>query len=186
MGVLTGAKPLEINGGGPDTQSATVLQSGPAGTPSAIVWQSDDQFNAGLFLHLFIATHGGTEDIRSKANNKLKAWIMEQQEKLRKSPPPPGPKDMRIKVLEHINFPWKPSHRDKWNKAYDELVKYYSIHNSCNVPRNVPHLGEWVNNQRRSKKIYDAGKKCGLTIDRIKKLNFLGFDWERHLVRRES
>jgi hypothetical protein len=135
-------------------------------------------------FHLFVATHGGTEDIRSKANNKLKAWIMEQEKRC-KAPPPLGPKDMRIKVLDHINFPWKPSHRDKWNKAYDELVKYYSIHNSCKVPRKVPQLGEWVNNQRRSKKIYVAGK-CGLTIKRIKKLNFLGFDWERYLVWRES
>jgi hypothetical protein len=81
-------KPLEINGEGPGTPSATVLQSGP-GTPSATVWQSDDQFNAGLFqFHLFIATHGGTEVIRSKANKDLKAWIMEQ-EKLQKSPPDP-------------------------------------------------------------------------------------------------
>ncbi len=33
-------------------------------------------------------------------------------------------------------------------------------------PHYVPHLGEWVNNQRRSKRIYDAGKKCGLTVER--------------------
>ena len=74
------------------------------GTLSATVWQSDDQFNAGLFqFHLFVATHGGTEDIRSKANKDLKAWIMEQ-EKLRKSTP--DPTDMRIKVLDLIKFPW--------------------------------------------------------------------------------
>ncbi len=186
MVVLTGAKPLEIDGGGSGTPSATVLQSGPAGTPSATVWQSDNQSNAGLFqFHLFVATHGGTEDIRSKAINNLKEWIMEQ-EKLCKSPPPPGPMDMQIKVLDHIKFQWKPSHRDKWNKAYDELVKYHSIHNNCNVPCNVPHLGEWVNNQRRSKKIYNAGKKCGLTVNRIKKLNTLEFDWGRYLVWQES
>ncbi len=88
MVILTGVKPLEIDGGGPGTPSATVSQS-KAGTPSATVWQSDDQFNAGLFqFHLFVATHSGTEDIRSKANEDLKAWIMEQ-EKLGKSPPDP-------------------------------------------------------------------------------------------------
>jgi hypothetical protein len=65
----------------------------------------------------------------------------------------------------------------KWNKSFDELVKYHSIHNNCAVPRNVLHLGEWVNNQRRSKKIYDAGKKCSLTVERIDKLNTLGFEW---------
>jgi hypothetical protein len=56
-------------------------------------------------------------------------------------------------------------------------VKYCSIHNNCNVPRNVPHLGEWINNQRRLKKMYAAGKKSSLTIKRIEKLNTLGFDW---------
>ncbi len=110
MVILTGVKPLEINGGEPGTPSATVSQSGP-GTPSATVWQSDDQFNAGLFqFHLFVATHGGTEGIRSKANNDLKAWIVEQ-EKLRKSPP--DPMKERIKVLNLIKFPWKNCHRDK-------------------------------------------------------------------------
>ena len=175
MVILTGVKPLEIDGDEPGTPSATVSQSGPGTPSSATVWQSDDQFNAGLFqFHLFVATHGGTEDIRSKANKDLKAWIMEQ-EKLRKSSP--DPTDMRIKVLDLIKFPWKNCHQDKWNKAFDELVKYHSIHNNCNVPRFVPHLGEWVNNQRRSKKIYDAGKKCGLTVERIDKLNTLGFEW---------
>ena len=60
---------------------------------------------------------------------------------------------------------------------FDELVKYHSIHNNCNVSRFVPHLGEWVNNKRRSKRIYDAGKKCGLTVKRVNKLNTLGFEW---------
>jgi len=179
MVILTDVKPLEIDGGEPGTPSATVLQSGP-GTPSAtVLWQSDDQFNAGLFqFHLFVATHGGTEGIRSTANKDLKAWITEQ-DKLRKSHPDRMKK--RIKVLNLIKFPWKNCHQDKWNKAFDELVKYHSIHNNCNVPRNVTHLGEWVNNQRRSKKIYDAGKKCGLTVERINKLNTLGFEWSLSL-----
>lgn len=171
MVILTGVKPLEIDGDEPGTPSATVSQSGPGTPSSATVWQSDDQFNAGLFqFHLFVATHGGTEGIRSKANKDLKAWITEQ-EKLCKSPPDP------IKVLNLIKFRWKNSHRDKWNKSFDELVKYHSIHNNCNVPCNVPHLGEWVNNKRQSKKIYNAGKKCGLTVERINELNTLGFEW---------
>ncbi len=64
------------------------------------------------------------------------------------------------------------------HQQYEELGKYRSIHNNCNVPCNVPHLGEWVNNQRQFKKTYDAaGKKSSLTIKRIEKLNTLGFDW---------
>jgi hypothetical protein len=84
---------------------------------------------------------------------------------------------MQIKVLDLIKFTWKNCHQDKWDKAFDELVKYHSIHINCNIPRYVPHLGEWVNNQRRSKRIYDAGKKCGLTVERINKLNTVGLEW---------
>jgi hypothetical protein len=80
-------------------------------------------------------------------------------------------------VLDHVNFPWKLPLEVKWNQRYEELVKYHSIHNNCNVPRNVPHLGEWVNNQRRFKKIDAAGKKSSLTIKRIEKLNTLQFHW---------
>jgi hypothetical protein len=113
---------------------------------------SENQFNAGFFqFHLFVTTNGGTEDIRSKADKDLKAWIIEQDE-MHKSHPPPDPTDMQlreqIRGLDHIKFPWKDSHQDKWNKAYDELAKYHSIHNNCSVPCNIPHLGEWVNNLR--------------------------------------
>jgi len=60
----------------------------------------------------------------------------------------------------------------------EDFFAYCSIHNNCNVPHNVPHLGEWVNNQRRFKKMYDAaGKNSSLAIKRIEKLNTLGFDW---------
>ena len=77
---ISAVKPLEIDKGGP-------------GTPSATVLQSEDQFNAGLYqFHLFVATNSGTKDIWSKTNKDLKAWTMEQ-DKLRKSPPPPGPMD---------------------------------------------------------------------------------------------
>jgi hypothetical protein len=98
-----------------------------------------------LQFHLFVATHGSTEDIRSKANEELKAWIT-AQDKLCKSPP--NSIKERIKVLNLIKFMWKLSNQDKWNKSFDKLVKYHSIHNNCVVPFNVPHLGEWVNNQR--------------------------------------
>ena len=80
-------------------------------------------------------------------------------------------------VLNHVNFAWRLPQEVKWNQRYEGLVKYCSIHNNCNIPCNVPHLGEWVNNQRQFKKMYDAGKKSSLTIERIEKLNTLGFDW---------
>jgi hypothetical protein len=78
-----------------------VILGGP-GTPSATVSQSESRFNAGLLqFHLFAATNGGTEDIRSKADEDLKAWIIEQ-DNLHKSPPPPGHTDMQL--VERIKF----------------------------------------------------------------------------------
>jgi hypothetical protein len=104
-----------------------------------------------------------------------------EQDKMCQSPPPPGPMDMQlheqIKVLDRIKFPWKDTYQDRWNKAYDDLVKCRSIHSNSNVSWHITHLGKWVYNQRKSKKIYDASKKCGLTIEWIKKLNTLSFEW---------
>ncbi len=74
-------------------------------------------FNAGLFKFLlFVAMNSCTEDIRSKANKGLKAWIIEQ-DKMRQFLPHLDPMDMQlheqIKVLDHIKFPWKDFHQDK-------------------------------------------------------------------------
>jgi hypothetical protein len=65
-------------------------------------------FTVGLFMYLlFIATNGCTDDIRSKADKDLKAWIMEQNT-MRQSLPHLSPTDMqlheRIKVLDHIKL----------------------------------------------------------------------------------
>jgi hypothetical protein len=80
-------------------------------------------------------------------------------------------------VLNPVNFTWRLPQEVKWNQQYEELVKYHSIHDNCNVSCNIPHLAEWVNNQRRFKKMYDAAGKSILAIKRIEKLNTLGFDW---------
>ena len=136
-----------------------------------------NDFNEGLFKYLlFVAKNAGTENIWSEADKDLKAWMRKQnKEFLRLMTCQTSDKMM---VLNHVNFPWRLPQEVKWNQRYEELVKYRSIHNNCNLPRNVPHLGEWVNNQRRFKKMYDAaGKKSSLTIKRIEKLNTLGFDW---------
>jgi hypothetical protein len=74
-------------------------------------------FNASLFKYLlFVAMNSCTEDIRSKTDKDLKAWIMEQ-DKMHQSLPHLDPTDMQlheqIKVLDHIKFLWKDSHQDK-------------------------------------------------------------------------
>ena len=132
-----------------------------------------NNFNEGLFKYLlFVAKNSGTKNIWSETVKDLKAWMRKQNKGFLRLT------SDEMMVLNHVNFPWRLPQEVKWNQRYEELVKYCSIHNNCNVPHNVPYLGEWVNNQRRFKKMYDAaGKKSSLTIKRIEKLNTLGFDW---------
>jgi hypothetical protein len=147
-------------------QMKSVALSGNANKSDA------NDFNEGLFKYLlFVAKNAGTKNIWSEADKDLNAWMR----KLDKGVLQLTSDEMM--VLNHVNFPWRLPQEVKWNQQYEELVKYCSNHNNCNVPHNVPHLGEWVNNQRRLKKMYAAGKKSSLTIKRIEKLNTLGFDW---------
>ena len=132
-----------------------------------------NDFNEGLLKYLlFVANNADMmENIWSEPDKDLKAWMRKQNKEFLQLT------SAKMMVLNHVNFPWKLPQEVKWNQRYEELMKYHSIHNNCNVPHNVPHLGEWVNNQRRFKKIDAAGKKSSLTIKRIEKLNTLRFDW---------
>ena len=154
-------------------QMKSVALSGDANKSDA------NDFNAGLFKYLlFVAKNGGTKNIWSETDKDLKAWMVKQNKEFLRLMSCQTLDD-NMMVLNHVNFPWRLPLEVKWNQRYEELVKYHSIHNSCNVPRNVPHLGDWVNNQRQFKKMYDAAsKKSSLTVERIEKLNALGFEWD--------
>ena len=147
-------------------QMKSVALSGNANKSDA------NDFNEGLFKYLlFVAKDAGRKNIWSEADKDLMAWMRKLDKGVLRLT------SDEMMVLNHVNFPWRLPQEVKWNQQYEELVKYCSVHNNCNVPHNVPHLGEWVNNQRRLKKMYAAGKKSSLTIERIEKLNTLGFDW---------
>jgi hypothetical protein len=124
-------------------------------------------FNAGLFKYLLIvAIDTGTENIWSEANKELKAW-MRKQNKLQLMACQTYD---RIKVLNHVNFQWRIPKEVKWNLHYEELVEFHAANGYCNVHQ-ICRFGEWVNNQRQSKKI---GK---LSTKRIRLLDALGFAW---------
>jgi hypothetical protein len=149
-------------------QMKSVALSGNANESDA------NNFNEGLFKYLlFVANNAGMmENIWSEPDKNLKAWMRKQnKEFLRLMICQTSNKMM---VLNHVNLPWRLPQEVKWNQRYEELVKYRSIHNNCNVPCNVPHLGEWVNNQRQFKKIDAAGKKSSLTIKRLKSSTLFG------------
>lgn len=68
-----------------------------------------------------------------------------------------------------------------WNKRYKELRAYKASHGDCRVPstyqENKP-LAYWVKTMRSEFKKQQKGESSSLTIEKIEKLNDLGFDWE--------
>ena len=137
---------------------------------SGVVNKSDDDdFNAGLFKYLlFIASNVGKEIIVwSEADPELKKWVTKIRSQLKAS----QLSEDRIKVLNHVNFP-RSLHEKKWNRHYEELVEFHALNGHCNVHR-ACCLGQWVNNQRRSK---TNGK---LSAERIALLDGLSFGWSR-------
>ena len=132
-----------------------------------------NDFNAGLFHYLlFNASNASSPEVIdwSEANQELKTWI-KQSNMLQLMANPQQSKS--IKVLDHINFPWTTgTHQERWSVHYEELVEFHATNCHCNVYR-ACSLGQWVNNQRQSKK---NGK---LSAKRIELLDSLGFEWSR-------
>ena len=81
----------------------------------------------------------------------------------------------RINRLNSIGFVWS-FKKPLWNEMYDRLVDYSKEKKSTCVPLVYPadpQLGRWVSTQRTNYKT----KNPALTIDRISKLNSIGFVW---------
>ena len=81
----------------------------------------------------------------------------------------------RINRLNSIGFVWS-FKKPLWNEMYDRLVDYNEEKKSTCVPLVYPadlQLGRWVSTQRKNYKT----KNPALTIDRISKLNSIGFVW---------
>ena len=77
----------------------------------------------------------------------------------------------RISRLEELGFEWDPILL-YWNRRFDELKAYHSIHGNFRVPQRLNELGRWIQNQRQ------AYKKGKLSTDKISKLEDLGFEWD--------
>ena len=73
----------------------------------------------------------------------------------------------------------------QWNSAFQRLIKYKEKFGDANVPNHfndgqIPHLGIWVNVQRREHRIYlktNSFYPCSLSPERIDKLNSVSFLW---------
>ena len=80
----------------------------------------------------------------------------------------------RISRLDSLGFVWDPFAK-QWEQGYIALKKYKELNGDCLVPKSVIleggfRFGAWVVNQRRNKE--------SLSVDRLRRLNELGFIWD--------
>ena len=95
----------------------------------------------------------------------LGSWVANQRIKKNKLSPE------RINRLNALGFAWNPS-EEIFEKRFFDLTKYKNIWGHCNVPRDWSenqHLSKWVDKLRQI--------KSRLSLEQIKRLDSLGFDW---------
>ena len=86
---------------------------------------------------------------------------------------------MRREKLDSIGMDWHPN-ETAWNKGFEELKAYHSIHGNCDVPLRYQSnsgfkLGLWLQNQRRS---YLKKGRGAINQEQIDSLNSLGIVWD--------
>jgi superfamily II DNA or RNA helicase len=84
----------------------------------------------------------------------------------------------RLALLDSIGFVWDP-HISLWEKQFLALQEYHLNHGHCRVSityKTHRRLGHWVNFQRQ---MHSKGK---LSVDRITRLEKLGFEWDPFIV----
>ena len=129
---------------------------------------SSDWFKMFDLLKGFYSEHGHCRLPDNFGNKKLSRWMSGQRKYLTKSKLTQD----KIDMLDSIKFEWDPF-ADEWERNYQILRDFHSIYGNCHVPRNFKNkkLALWVNVQRR---VYSKGR---LPIERIQKLEVLGFVW---------
>jgi hypothetical protein len=105
---------------------------------------------------------------RDESKFALGQWVSDQRKRRDKE----KLSSDRISRLDDIDFIWDVN-AEKWEVGFNALVAYQNREKSCSVPRshkeNGFNLGAWVSKQRRD--------KSRLSIDRVERLNQLGFIW---------
>jgi superfamily II DNA or RNA helicase len=106
---------------------------------------------------------------RMRERKKLANWVVQQRVSRNAGTLLPE----KIALLDRIGFKWHPAgHR--WRENYLALLDYKQRFKDCRVPQEWPEnkrLATWVCTQRLRRK---AG---GLSDERIRTLDKLGFDW---------
>lgn len=97
----------------------------------------------------------------------------------------------RFRLLEKIGFQFEILHdqleqtyhelNDQWEQTYKELVEFQKKHGHCHVPERCKHLHDWTYNQRKKFKDMMDGNSCAMALERLDKLEKIGFDFEIHI-----
>jgi hypothetical protein len=81
----------------------------------------------------------------------------------------------RVRQLEKLGVVWEPQ-QARWEKMFADLSEYRQLHGDCNVPfgwTENPALAKWVKGLRAAQKRGDLDRK------RMRRLDAIGFDWDR-------
>ena len=81
----------------------------------------------------------------------------------------------RVRQLDALGVVWEPQ-QTRWENMFAALVEYRQRHGDCNVPCGWPEnpaLAKWVKGVRA------AQKRGDLDLERIRRLDAIGFGWER-------
>merc|ERR1712154_706761 len=115
-------------------------------------------------------------------NPTLARWVKRQryQYKLFQQKLPSSMTQERIDMLDGVGFVWH-SHEVVWHERLCELKDFKAKTGDCLVPSNYlpnPKLATWVKCQRRQYKLHLRGSPSNITVERIKILEDIGFEWE--------
>lgn len=123
-------------------------------------------------------------------NPSLARWVKRQryQYKLKAEGKPSTMTDERIVALEQVGFVWD-SHGAAWLERWQELVYFQQEFGHANVPSNHPQnpqLATWVKCQRRQYKLFWDGKPSNMNLERIQRLESVGFEWELRMSHKKK
>ena len=128
---------------------------------------------------------------RYSANPKLGKWVSMQRRRYRKKRDGKSSAmtDEHIRALDGIGFDWDARKTDvasSWSVHFQQLCEFKLQFGHYLLPvkhSDNPKLGKWISNQRAQYKLHQVGKPSRMTVERIRELESIEFNWEQvHLT----
>uniref|UniRef100_A0A7S1UYY9 Helicase-associated domain-containing protein n=1 Tax=Grammatophora oceanica TaxID=210454 RepID=A0A7S1UYY9_9STRA len=137
-------------------------------------------------LRAYHAKHGNCLIAqKNKEYPCLARWVKKLREKYKKHKEGESTNlnSKRIAELDALGFTWQLRESNSFDVRVSQLVDFRDQHGHMHVPHVYapnPALGVWVHNMRTFYRCLKQGKwQSGLTPERVKILNDVGFVWER-------